>query len=385
MKKSLTLALAIIALAVSTVVSIAQGAQQKDKQKSPPPKSAETKPAPTTPPAPMAKNSAHATEQVMTGTVTKVDEKARTFIIKTANGEQFTFSAKEIPPPKKDEQVAVTYIQTTPGGSLEARRYKEVRTQQGRAEDKDDSPKVVTGEVTKVDKEAQTFTVKTANGEQFTFSAKAAPLPKKEEQVAVTYIQTTPGGQLEARAVTVKGKGSNSDNRMAGGIVELPSAGYRKVMTGEVTKVDEKAQTFTIRTKEGKEVTFSRAKRIAYGEDSRRDLLQVGSIIDVTYTENPGGTKEARAVTVRPKGSNSDNRVADDVHSAQQITGKVLRVNKEAKTFTIMTKGKVVTLSTEKLKGPPPEVGKIYDITYTPNPGGPNWSINLNSSRSNIY
>jgi hypothetical protein len=291
MKKLLTLALALIALAVFTGLSVGQGAQQKDKQKSPP-KSAETKPAPTTPPAPTAKNSAHATEQVMTGTVTKVDEKAQTFIIKTTSGEQFTFSAKEIPPPKKDEQVDVTYIQQTPGGLLEARRYKVlmVRMQQGRAQDQDDSPKVMIGTVTEVNEKAQTFNLKTANGEQFTFtfSAKEMLQPKKGDEVAVTYDQPTPGGPMVARAPV---KGSKSVNL----------------------------------------------------------------------------------------------RVVDDAHSAQQITGKVLRVNKEAKTFTIMTKGKEVTLSTEKLKGPPPEVGKIYDITYTPNPGGANWSINLNSSRSNIY
>jgi hypothetical protein len=63
----------------------------------------------------------------------------------------------------------------------------------------------------------------------------------------------------------------------------------------------------------------------------------------------------------------------------------VLRVSAKDKTFTVMAKGKEVTFSFEKQKGPPPEVGKIYDITYTPNPGGANWSINLNSSRSNIY
>jgi hypothetical protein len=369
MKKLLTLALAIIALAVFAGLSIAQGAQQKDKQKNPPP-SVATKPAPTTPPAATAKNSGHATEQVMTGTVTEVNAKAQTFTVKTAKGEQFTFSAKAAPLPKKEDQVAVTYIQTTPGGPLEARRYKEVRSQQGRAQDQDDSPKVMTGTVTEVNEKAQTFTLKTANGEQFTFSAKAAPLPKKEEQVDVTYTQPIPGGPMVAKAVI---KGSKSNNLRVAGATDSP-----KVMTGKVTRVDEKAQNFTIKTAKGEQFTFSAKAAPLPKKDEQ---------VAVTYTEAPDGSLVVKTIKSSTGGTISENGTMTSYRAAppQVMTGKVLRVNPKEQTFTIMTKGKEVTFSAEKLKGPLPKVGEILDITYTQTPGGPLKSIALNSSRSNIY
>ena len=68
------------------------------------------------------------------------------------------------------------------------------------------------------------------------------------------------------------------------------------------------------------------------------------------------------------------------------MTGKVVKVDAAAKTFTVVSKGKQLTFSAAKQKGPLSKVGSIVDITYTqPTPGGPLQSINLNSSRSNTF
>lgn len=73
-------------------------------------------------------------------------------------------------------------------------------------------------------------------------------------------------------------------------------------------------------------------------------------------------------------------------HATEQVmTGKVIKVDAKAKSFTVLSKGKQFTFSSAALKGPLPEVGKIFDITYRQTtPGGPLQSIALNSSRSNI-
>lgn len=69
----------------------------------------------------------------------------------------------------------------------------------------------------------------------------------------------------------------------------------------------------------------------------------------------------------------------------EQITGKVMEVNNQTKTFTVTAKGKAVVFSGANL-AKLPSVGDVVDITYTETPGGgPLTSINLNSSRSNIY
>jgi hypothetical protein len=80
------------------------------------------------------------------------------------------------------------------------------------------------------------------------------------------------------------------------------------------------------------------------------------------------------ATTIRGSRSNGSDRVA----------GKVTEVNNQAKTFTVMTKGKAVVFSAAKLSKLP-TVGESVDITYTQTtPGGPLEAINLNSSRSNV-
>ena len=68
-----------------------------------------------------------------------------------------------------------------------------------------------------------------------------------------------------------------------------------------------------------------------------------------------------------------------------QMTGKVMEVNSQAKTFTVTAKGKTVVFSGANLSKLP-KVGQVVDITYTQAPGGgPLTSITFNESRSNAY
>ena len=86
--------------------------------------------------------------------------------------------------------------------------------------------------------------------------------------------------------------------------------------------------------------------------------------------------------TDKPATSNTSNRGKP---TKEQMTGKVMEVNNQAKTFTVTAKGKAVVFSGANL-AKLPKVGEVVDITYTETPGGgPLNSINLNSSRSNIY
>ena len=91
------------------------------------------------------------------------------------------------------------------------------------------------------------------------------------------------------------------------------------------------------------------------------------------------------ATTVKSSKSNASDRAAADQAVPKQMTGKVTAVNTQAKTFTVMAKGKAVVFSAANLSTLP-TVGAVVDITYAETPGGgPLKSINLNSSRSNSY
>lgn len=82
----------------------------------------------------------------------------------------------------------------------------------------------------------------------------------------------------------------------------------------------------------------------------------------------------------RPVGG---ERKSVDKASPKLMTGKVTQVDDKAKTFTLMSKGKVVTFGAAKLTSLP-KVGQVVDITYTQTPGGALESANLNLSKSNI-
>ena len=60
----------------------------------------------------------------------------------------------------------------------------------------------------------------------------------------------------------------------------------RLEMTGKVTQVNPTAKTFTVMAK-GQAVTFTAANLT---------LPKVGEILDITYTETPGGTKKATTI-----------------------------------------------------------------------------------------
>ncbi len=103
--------------------------------------------------------------------------------------------------------------------------------------------------------------------------------------------------------------------------------------------------------------------------------------------EEPGAQA---TTTIKSSKSNSSERKQAGLHaagsaSAQSMTGKVVKVDAMAKTFTILSHGKEVGFSAAKLNQPLPSVGAVIDIRYTQTPGGPLESINLNSSRSNSY
>jgi hypothetical protein len=82
----------------------------------------------------------------------------------------------------------------------------------------------------------------------------------------------------------------------------------------------------------------------------------------------------------------SEAKSLDKASPKLMMTGKVTQVDAATKTFTVIAKGKPVTFHGGNLKSLP-KPGEVIDITYTENPNGPGevGSINLNSSRSNIY
>jgi hypothetical protein len=90
------------------------------------------------------------------------------------------------------------------------------------------------------------------------------------------------------------------------------------------------------------------------------------------------------ATTKQP--ATSSAKTVDAPSQKLMVTGKVMQVDPATKTFTVMANGKPVTFHGANLKLLP-KPGDVLDITYTENPNGPKevGSVNLNSSRSNIY
>jgi hypothetical protein len=71
--------------------------------------------------------------------------------------------------------------------------------------------------------------------------------------------------------------------------VPPPSSSKLQRLTGKVTQVNPAANTFTV-TAKGQSVTFIAQ---APGELT---LLKVGQILDITYTQTPGGPMKATSV-----------------------------------------------------------------------------------------
>ncbi len=68
---------------------------------------------------------------------------------------------------------------------------------------------------------------------------------------------------------------------------KLPFVGKQQLMTGKVTQVNPTANTFTVMAN-GQMVTFNGANLNA--------LPKVGEIIDITYTQTPGGPMSATTI-----------------------------------------------------------------------------------------
>lgn len=72
-------------------------------------------------------------------------------------------------------------------------------------------------------------------------------------------------------------------------------------------------------------------------------------------------------------------------HATEQLmTGKVVKVDAKTRSFTVISKGKEVTFSAEKLSALP-KVGEILDISYSQTPGERIKATTINTSKSNHY
>jgi hypothetical protein len=128
----------------------------------------------------------------------------------------------------------------------------------------------------------------------------------------------------------------------------------------------------------------------AIGNYSRRTFIVkklLNLILGIAVLATLGGLATAKAASsVKSSMSNTSDRAAVDKASPKLITGKVSQVDPKTRTFTLKAKGKEYKFLFPK-GGAQPKVGDIVEVTYTGVLGGvePAQSINLNSSRSNIY
>ncbi len=273
--------------------------------------------------------------------VTEVNDQAVTF----AAAVEFSAAAlSELP--KVGEIIDITYSET-PGG-LRATTVKSSKSNSSyRVAVDRTSLRLLRAEVTEVNDQAVTF----AATVEFS-AATLSELPKVGEIIDIAYSET-PGG---LRATTVRSGKSNSSFRVA---VDRTSL---RLLKAEVTEVNDQAVTF--------------AAAVEFSAAALSELPKVGEIIDITYSETPGGL---RATTVRSGKSNSSERVAVDRTSLRLLKAEVTEVNDQAVTFAATVEFSAAALSEL------PKVGEIIDITYSETPdGGPLRAANLNFSKSNI-
>jgi hypothetical protein len=152
------------------------------------------------PRGPLEKPAQAVPSATMTGTVTAVDNIAKTFTV-NANGKHVTFSAPNVPLPRIGESVEVI-SQGGRGGMLLATTVKGSKSNS-------DNRAVVTGKVTQVDPVAKTFTLVESGKQVKVDAANIAALPKVGDSVEVTH-SGVPGGALFA--TTVKSSKSNSSD-----------------------------------------------------------------------------------------------------------------------------------------------------------------------------
>ena len=111
-----------------------------------------------------------------------------------------------------------------------------------------------------------------------------------------------------------------------------------------------------------------------------RWLTAILAISVLAVSSGPAAAQPKVEDKGRPVGG---ERKSVDKASPMLMTGKVTQVDEKAKTFTVMSKGKAVTVNAAKLTSLP-KVGQVVDITYTQTGGGPLEAANLNLSKSNI-
>jgi arginine repressor len=156
---------------------------------------------------------------------------------------------------------------------------------------------ILSGVVTKVDKDAKTIGVKTADGTEhvFKYTEKTGIHGFKEVDKGVkagaldTYFAGKEGTQVTVR-YTKKGA-----DEVAMGVDDL-GKDSQKMAKGTVTKVDKAAHTMTIKTEDGTEQTFSVSKDAA--RDSEKGVVKGwdytaakakdGDKVVVHYTESAG-------------------------------------------------------------------------------------------------
>lgn len=166
-----------------------------------------------------------------------------------------------------------------------------------------------------------------------------------------------PQPPVTQRVTTIKASKSNSSDRLA-----LDNVAPR-LLQGKVAEVDSQARIFAVA------VVFSAAKLSA--------LPTVGEIVDITYTQTPGGGP-MEVTTIKGSKSNQNELMAAD-NASPKLKGTVMEVNNRARTFTL-----AVVFSAAKLSKDP-TVGQVVDVTYTESANGaPARASNLNLSKSNI-
>jgi hypothetical protein len=156
---------------------------------------------------------------------------------------------------------------------------------------------IVSGVVTKVDKDAKTIGVKTADGSEhvFKYTEKTGIRGYKEaEKGAKAGALDTYFAGKEGEQVTVRYTKKGGDD-VAMGVDDL-GKDTQKMAKGTVTKIDKAAHTMTIKAEDGSEQTYSvgkdaardSEKGVVKGWDYTAAKAKEGDKVVVHYSESAG-------------------------------------------------------------------------------------------------
>lgn len=98
----------------------------------------------------------------------------------------------------------------------------------------------------------------------------------------------------------------------------------------------------------------------------------------IVLTAFPGLSVAQKAQEKKP--APAEKRM--DISSPKLMTGKVIQVNKQEHTFTLVAKGTEYKFTHQKIEAVP-KVGEVVDVTYTENPGGPMKAATIKKTVSN--